>query len=451
MNLLAFPLILLQIKVCFGVMTGGIEKADKNSDSIQAVSDFAVKRIDAGLNSPYMSKLVKIVDAKTQVVAGIKYFLDLEIGYTTCRKGELRNEDCEFDTDKVTQICHIEIYERPWENYREVTKEPLCRPGTSKHIEEDVAKKLVKRENLRMLFGEFKTFMKRFNKSYESLEEQNYRFKVFCKNMELIEKLQQHEQGTAIYGATIFADLTELEFRKHYVNPAWNLANRPSIWAKIPVSPLPKSFDWRDHGAVTPVKNQGMCGSCWAFSVTGNIEGQWAINKGHLYELSEQELVDCDKLDDGCNGGMPTNAYKEIIRLGGLEDESDYPYEGHDEKCAFSKREVEVFINGSVSISKDEEEMAAWLVHNGPISIGINANAMMWYMGGVSHPWKILCSHENLDHGVLIVGFGNDGDKPYWIIKNSWGTSWGEDGYYRVYRGDGTCGLNLMCTSATIK
>ncbi|XP_014675448.1 PREDICTED: cathepsin F-like [Priapulus caudatus] len=298
--------------------------------------------------------------------------------------------------------------------------------------------------------GVFKKFMTDFNKTYESKDDMMYRYKVFRQNMKSAFKLQKADQGTATYGATQFADLTGEEFRKNYLTPVWDLENHPRDTAQIPQIEVPDSFDWRDHGAVTPVKNQGMCGSCWAFSVTGNLEGKWAIQKGQLYELSEQELVDCDKLDEGCNGGLPSNAYKEIIRLGGLESEKDYPYDGRDEKCSFSKREVEVYINGSVTISKDESDMAAWLVKNGPISIGINANAMQWYFGGISHPWRIFCNPTSLDHGVLIVGFGEEDGISYWIIKNSWGESWGEKGYYRVFRGDGVCGVNQMATSAVI-
>ena len=172
--------------------------------------------------------------------------------------------------------------------------------------------------------------------------------------------------------------------------------------------------------------------------------------------LSEQELVDCDKLDQGCNGGLPENAYKAIAKLGGLESEQDYKYDGMDEKCHFDQSKVQATVTGGVRISQNETEMAQWLVKNGPISIGINANAMQFYMGGVSHPWSFLCSSSGLDHGVLIVGYGVHTTKythrvqPYWIVKNSWGPGWGENGYYLVYRGDGTCGVNQMATSAVV-
>merc|ERR1712013_53312 len=164
--------------------------------------------------------------------------------------------------------------------------------------------------------------------------------------------------------------------------------------------------DWRSLNAVPPVKNQGACGSCWAFSVTGNVEGQQAIKNGELLSLSEQELVDCDKRDNGCNGGLPENAYKTLMELGGLELESEYGYDGKDEACQYNRSKVAVRVTGGVEISQNETQMAQWLFKNGPISVGLNANAMQFYKGGVSHPWKFLCSSDGIDHGVLIVGFG---------------------------------------------
>ncbi|XP_066152211.1 uncharacterized protein [Euwallacea fornicatus] len=305
----------------------------------------------------------------------------------------------------------------------------------------------------------FGLFVKKFNKTYKSKDEYKYRLKVFKNNIDKIARLNEKEMGTAEYGITEFADFTEEEFSKrHGYRPDLQNENEISFTqASIPdITAIPTEFDWRTKGAVTEVKNQGACGSCWAFSVTGNVEGQYAIAHDKLLEFSEQELVDCDKIDQGCNGGLMDSAYRVIEQLGGLETESDYPYEGIDDKCNFNVNKIKVKLVSAVNISQNEKHMAKWLVAKGPISIAINANAMQFYLGGVSHPFKVLCSPNNLDHGVLIVGYGVDTYKlfnktlPFWIVKNSWGKFWGEQGYYRVYRGDGTCGLNQTPSSALV-
>jgi len=321
------------------------------------------------------------------------------------------------------------------------------------------------KEELKKLqsLGAFHDFMSFHNKSYGTKEEYKYRYGIFKQNMKKVQFLQESELGTAVYGPTVTADLTEMEFKKNFLGmkTKWSkLSDDPDIhWpaAEIPDVDLPKEFDWREAGAVTEVKNQGQCGSCWAFSVTGNMEGQYMVKHGELLDLSEQELVDCDKRDNGCNGGLPENAYKTLFEIGGLEKESDYGYDGKDEACKFNRTKVAARVTGGVEISQNETEMAQWLLKNGPISVGLNANAMQFYKGGVSHPFKFLCSADGIDHGVLIVGFGEHDyplfkkKMPYWIIKNSWGPGWGEQGYYRLYRGDGTCGINMMTSSAVVE
>jgi len=318
--------------------------------------------------------------------------------------------------------------------------------------------KMKKKLHLHSL-GAFHDFMNTHNKTYETKHEYKHRYRTFKKNMKKVYELQASELGSAVYGATHLADLTEEEFKRDYLG--FNkLADDPDIhWppADIPDIPLPESFDWREHGAVTKVKNQGMCGSCWAFSVTGNVEGQNAIKNGKLVSLSEQELVDCDKRDYGCNGGFMENAYETLLEIGGLESEEEYGYDGEDEACKFDRSRVVTRVSGGVEISQNETQMAQWLLQNGPISVGLNAMAMQFYMGGVSHPFSFLCSASGIDHGVLIVGFGVHETKylhriqPYWLIKNSWGPSWGEQGYYKLFRGEGVCGINMAASSAIVE
>ena len=305
----------------------------------------------------------------------------------------------------------------------------------------------------------FHDFMTAHGRNYSSRREYKHRYEVFRQNMKKVQFLRESEQGTAEYGHTIFADLTEMEFKQYLGTPVWKrkrmgLGDDPDVhWpaADIPDVELPEGgFDWREHGAVTEVKNQGQCGSCWAFSVTGNVEGAYAVKHGKLLDLSEQELVDCDKRDNGCNGGLPENAYKTLMEIGGLETEEDYGYDGEDEACKFNRSRVAARVTGGVEIGQNETQMAQWLLQNGPISVGLNANAMQFYRGGVSRPFKFMCDPSGVDHGVLIVGFREHVyplfHKKLPLIKNSLGPGWGEQGYYR---GDGSCSINTL-TSSTI-
>lgn len=160
---------------------------------------------------------------------------------------------------------------------------------------------------------QFRAFQSQFNRSYRDVHEVTMRQRIFRANLRQIALLNEHEQGTAEYGVTQFADMSATEFgrwtglRQRTADDANDVRNARAI---VPDVPVPRAFDWRDKGAVTVVKNQGSCGSCWAFSVTGNIEGLHAIRTGQLESYSEQELVDCDTVDSGCNGGLPDNAYK---------------------------------------------------------------------------------------------------------------------------------------------
>ncbi|KAJ8941919.1 hypothetical protein NQ318_013252 [Aromia moschata] len=415
-----------------------------NDSRVLHFTDSALTELDKVSEHPNKYKVIDIISATSQVVAGAKYTIKVKISLSDCPKNEPTSlADCGFLQDErpwlqrtqTTVKCDDSDQEYTFEKSPEKTKRSIFYDdGVTVYRDSGRGKRVS---------GMFQNFMAAYGKIYADETEYAYRLKVFKDNLNTINLLNKYEQGTARYGITQFADLTGTEFSKsHGLRTDLRHENHiPFLTAATPDVALPTEFDWRDKGVVTKVKNQGSCGSCWAFSTTGNVEGQYAIKHGKLVEFSEQELVDCDKLDEGCNGGLMDNAYRSIEEIGGLESESDYPYDARDEKCHFSKAKVQVQIASALNISHNETDMAKWLVKNGPISIAINANAMQFYMGGVSHPWKVLCDPNNLDHGVLIVGYGVhtytlfNKTLPYWIVKNSWGSSWGEQGYYRVYRG----------------
>ncbi|KAG5348347.1 CATF protein, partial [Acromyrmex charruanus] len=433
-----------------------------NNPDVQLFAQKALQKVSAESDSPNEPLIVEITEASVQVVAGKLYKIKAKLGDSDCSKGV--KDNCKLLEGSEVKECLIQVWSRPWQDNGSPEITVTCPPPENSRRKRSLrgtnyTKKMLQISEDMKAERLFNNFMMTYNRTYSSVEERNLRFKIFRENLNFIEKLRENEQGTGIYGVNMFADVSQKEFRTRYLGLRPDLQSENEIplpKAEIPDIDLPPSFDWRQKGVVTPVKNQGQCGSCWAFSVTGNVEGQYAIKHGQLLSLSEQELVDCDNLDEGCNGGLPDNAYRAIEQLGGLELESDYPYEAENEKCHFKQNLVKVELASAVNVTSNETQIAQWLVQNGPIAIGINANAMQFYMGGVSHPLKFLCNPNNLDHGVLIVGYGISRyplfykNLPYWIIKNSWGKSWGEQGYYRVYRGDGTCGVNTMASSAVV-
>jgi len=284
----------------------------------------------------------------------------------------------------------------------------------------------------------------------------NYMEHVYNSNLETIKYMNLHstKYGGAVYGVNKFAMMTHDEFRMRLAfTPNMKVHKQIPKAEKLAVNDLPASFDWRAHGAVTAVKDQGQCGSCWAFSTTGDVEGTWFLANHSLTSLSEQDLVDCDHNGDmGCNGGLPSQAMQYIINSGGIETEKAYKYTAEDGRCKFHNRvpvsKVAAKISNYTRVSTDEDQIAAFLVKNGPLSIGINAQWMQLYNSGIADP--AVCDPKRLDHGVLIVGYGVENGKKFWIIKNSWGKLWGEDGYYRIIRGKGKCGLNTMVVHSIV-
>ncbi|KAL6010369.1 putative cysteine protease rd19d [Asimina triloba] len=325
----------------------------------------------------------------------------------------------------------------------------------------------------------FRVFMKKYGKEYSTREEYVHRLGVFAKNLVRAAQHQALDPG-ALHGVTPFFDLSEEEFETRFMGLSRGGASSSHDAATPPFGPaaygLPENFDWREKGAVTQVKFQtilrGVCGSCWAFSSIGAVEGAHFIATGKLLSLSAQQLVDCDHTCDlkhkddcnnGCHGGLMTNAYKYLMDVGGLEEESSYPYTGKGGDCKFKPEKIAVKVVNFTNIPLDEKEIAANLVHNGPLAASIHASGnvyycllahilFMTYVGGVSCP--LICPKKHINHGVLLVGYGSKGFsllrlgyRHYWIIKNSWGEQWGEEGYYRLCRGHNMCGINSMVSA----
>jgi cathepsin L len=294
----------------------------------------------------------------------------------------------------------------------------------------------------------FENWIQEHGKSYDE-HELLYRFRVFKKNVDFIEEFNANSELNGFYvGLNKFADLTNSEFMERYsgFNSRLVKVQDPDhVFEYDQTQALPSSVDWRTKGAVTAVKDQGQCGSCWSFSTTGSVEGAWALNYS-LVSLSEQNLMDCSRSygNMGCNGGLMDNAFKYIINNKGIDTEASYPYE---EATSYNCRYKSTNLGAKISSYKDvtsgsESALQNAVAYHGPVSVAIDASHMSFqmYKGGVYYESR--CSSTQLDHGVLVVGYGTGSSGDYWIVKNSWGTSWGDQGYiYMARNKNNNCGI----------
>ncbi|KAJ3619807.1 hypothetical protein MTP99_005462 [Tenebrio molitor] len=296
------------------------------------------------------------------------------------------------------------------------------------------------------------------NKKYQSETEERFRMKIFMENSHTVAKHNKlYAQGLVSFklGINKYADMLHHEFVQ-----ALNGFNRTKSGLRSGESDdsvtflppanveLPDKVDWRDKGAVTPVKDQGQCGSCWSFSATGSLEGQHFRQTGKLVSLSEQNLVDCSGRfgNSGCNGGLMDNAFRYIKANRGIDTEQAYPYRAEDEKCHYKPKDKGATDRGYVDIeSGSEDKLKSAVATAGPVSVAIDAShqSFQLYSGGVYYEPACASNVNQLDHAVLAIGYGTEDDgTDYWLVKNSWGQSWGDQGYIKMARNrDNNCGI----------
>jgi cysteine peptidase B len=307
------------------------------------------------------------------------------------------------------------------------------------------------------LLAQWNRFKQDYNRVYTSSVEESQRFRNFAKNLERARELNQ-KMPSARFGVTKFMDLSVEEFGDRYLMKNMPPVDQAKLNAHYHNNPAikaykaPSQFDWFTQGACTPVYNQGQCGSCWAFSATETIESYWKLAGNTLAQLSMEQVVDCDTTSYGCQGGWTYSAYEYVEQAGGIDSYNSYPYTaggGDSGSCEFSQSNVVATISGwqYVSQNDDESEMQSYLASTGPLSVCVYAEAWMTYQSGVFMASQ--CQGQ-IDHCVQATGYNMNAGTPYWIVRNSWGTDWGINGFIWLQYGQNTCSIGDVATSVTI-
>ncbi|XP_027436420.1 cathepsin W isoform X2 [Zalophus californianus] len=346
-----------------------------------------------------------------------------------------------------------------------------------------------------------------YNRSYSNPEEYARRLDIFARNLAHAQQLEAEDLGTAEFGVTPFSDLTEEEFGQLYGHQRM-AGEAPSMGRKVgseesgeslpsscdwrrlkgiispirqqvpaPIWPSPASVAWRGAGRerpghlpTAPLPGQENCNCCWAMATAGNIEALWGIKYNQVVQVSVQELLDCGRCGDGCRGGFVWDAFITVLNNSGLASERDYPFQGDvkPHKCLAKKYKTVAWIQDFIMLQDNEKTIARYLATEGPITVTINMKLLQQYQKGVIKATPATCDPQVVDHSVLLVGFGKSKSVagrraeggasqphprrsiPYWILKNSWGAEWGEEGYFRLHRGSNACGITKYPLTARV-
>lgn len=352
-------------------------------------------------------------------------------------------------------------------------------------------------EKEKIIFNSFQNFIKLYNVTYSSNDEFQARLAVFKDNYLRLESDMQTNKINYNSGVTRFFDMTGQEFARKYLNLDLNLNDivaaqklKGSLIDNIDLDPevrfndlallpnstsidsekstninhlpgralqntteLPENFDWRTKGVVSPVRNQATCGSCWSFSTITVLEARYALKYGKLQNLSEQHLINCVTTCNGCFGGTVGSALKFLVHYSnGVVSESSLPYATTQFNCNVNYMTAVVEVTDwATAGTQDEERIKKMLFKYGPLSVALNAKYLQYYRGGIIDVSSKNCNPFNLNHAVNLVGWGVEDGKEFWIVRNTWGPYWGENGYFRIARGKGTCGINKYVLTAFVK
>lgn len=296
--------------------------------------------------------------------------------------------------------------------------------------------------NLMKYFFLYYQFLSKNSKFYNSEHLFSEKFSVFIDNLKFIQEMNNVENNTFILGVNHFADISNDEWKNTYLGLNGTKSTVCDQY-KSSGSSIPDHLDWRTKNVLSAVKDQGQCGSCWAFAATETLESAYALKTGDLEVLAPQELVDCDKQSFGCQGGYPDKALV-YIENHGLELESDYPYTARDGSC--KAKDTKYKLDKCFDVASNDEKLLQDALTHGPLVVLIEADQRIFqfYQSGII-PAKS-CG-QNLDHAVQLVGYGTENGMDYWLVRNSWGSGWGENGYVKLQRNSGvsggTCGILL--------